>query len=55
VADVFFELSSGGLDQYNIVFTARARGSVPTALWNCSYFFFIGEESGHRSADLPPK
>src|SRR5216684_3381456 len=44
-ADVFFELSSGGLDQYNIVLTARARGSVPTALWNCSYFFFIGDES----------
>jgi uncharacterized protein (DUF58 family) len=55
VADVFFDLSSGGLDQYNIVLTARARGSVPTALWNCSYFFFIGEEGGHRSADLSPQ
>jgi len=54
-ADVFFDLSSGGLDQYNIVLTARARGSVPTALWNCSYFFFIGEEGGHRSADSSPK
>jgi len=40
--DVFSELSSGALDQYNIVLTARLRGSVPTALWNCSYFFFIG-------------
>jgi uncharacterized protein (DUF58 family) len=54
-ADGFSELSSGGLDQYNIVLTARARGSVPTSLWNCSYFFFIGEESGHRGADLPAK
>ncbi len=54
-ADVFFELSSGGLDQYNIVVTARARGSVPTALWSCSYFFFIGEEGGHRSAVSSPK
>jgi uncharacterized protein (DUF58 family) len=54
-ADVLFDLSSGGLDQYNIVLTARARGSVPTALWNCSYFFFIGEEGGHRSADSSPQ
>jgi uncharacterized protein (DUF58 family) len=52
-ADVFFELSSGALDQYNIVLTARVRGSVPTALWNCSYFFFIGEEGG-RPADFSP-
>lgn len=52
-ADVFFELSSGALDQYNIVLTARARGSVPTALWNCSYFFFVGEEGG-RPGDIEP-
>lgn len=30
-------------DQYNIVFTARPRGSLPTALWDCSYFVFMGE------------
>jgi hypothetical protein len=54
-ADVFLELSSGGLDQYNIVLTARARGSVPTGLWNCSYFFFIGEEGGHCGAEWSPK
>ena len=53
MGDVFFELSSGGLDQYNIVLTARARGSVPTALWNCSYFFFIAEQSGQRSGGHP--
>jgi uncharacterized protein (DUF58 family) len=54
-ADVFLELSSGGLDQYNIVLTARVRGSVPTALWNCSYFFFIGEEGQSRGMDFPPR
>jgi uncharacterized protein (DUF58 family) len=26
---------------YNIVITARSRGSIPTALWNRSYFVFI--------------
>jgi hypothetical protein len=25
------------------VLTARPRGSLPTALWNCSYFLFLGE------------
>ncbi len=29
-------------DDYNIVFTARPRGTIPTALWACSYFVFIG-------------
>ena len=36
------ELGNGGLDEYNIVITARARGTVPTALWNSSYFVFVG-------------
>lgn len=31
-------------DEYNIVVTARARGTIPTALWNSSYFVFVGEE-----------
>jgi uncharacterized protein (DUF58 family) len=30
-------------DDYNIVFTARPRGTVPTNLWACSYFLFIGD------------
>jgi uncharacterized protein (DUF58 family) len=30
-------------DDYNIILTTRARGSIPTALWACSYFVFIGE------------
>jgi len=29
-------------DDYNIVFTTRPRGTIPTALWACSYFVFIG-------------
>ena len=28
-------------DDYNIVVTARQRGTIPTALWNCSYFVFL--------------
>ena len=43
--DPLRELRQGGLDEYNIVVTARARGTVPTALWNSSYFVFVGEES----------
>lgn len=28
-------------DDYNVIFTSRARGSIPTPLWNCSYFIFF--------------
>jgi uncharacterized protein (DUF58 family) len=28
-------------DDYNVIVTARPRGSIPTALWACSYFVFI--------------
>jgi uncharacterized protein (DUF58 family) len=31
-------------DDYNIIFTTRPRGSIPTALWACSYFVFMGQE-----------
>ena len=31
-------------DDYNVIFTARPRGSIPTPLWACSYFVFFGEE-----------
>lgn len=30
-------------DQYSIVVTARPRGSLPTSLWNSSYFVFAGQ------------
>jgi uncharacterized protein (DUF58 family) len=29
---------------YNIIFTTRARGSIPTALWSCSYLVFLGQD-----------
>jgi len=28
---------------YNIVLTTRVRGTVPTALWNCSYLIFLAD------------
>jgi hypothetical protein len=31
--------------EYNIVLTARPRGSLPTNLWNSSYFVFLGDEN----------
>ena len=31
-------------EDYNIIFTSRARGTIPTALWTCSYFVFMTSE-----------
>ena len=31
-------------EDYNVIVTARSRGSIPTRLWACSYFVFIGNE-----------
>jgi len=31
-------------DDYNVILTARQRGSIPSQLWQCSYFIFLGEE-----------
>jgi uncharacterized protein (DUF58 family) len=42
--DALREMSAGDTDEYNIVVTARARGTVPTALWNSSYFVFVGQQ-----------
>lgn len=41
-ADVPWRIGLGATDEYNIVLTARPRGTLPTALWNCSYFVFLG-------------
>lgn len=30
-------------DDYNIIFTTRPHGSIPTALWACSYLVFLGQ------------
>ena len=29
---------------YNVILTSRRRGDIPTSLWACSYFVFLGEE-----------
>jgi uncharacterized protein (DUF58 family) len=42
------EMNLGGSDDYNIVITARPRGSLPTALWNSSYFVFAREDASEN-------
>jgi uncharacterized protein (DUF58 family) len=42
-ASVLQEINRGTPDQYNIVLTAQSRGSLPTALWSCSYIVFVGD------------
>jgi uncharacterized protein (DUF58 family) len=42
-ASVLQEINRGMPDQYNIVLTAQSRGSLPTALWSCSYVVFVGD------------
>jgi hypothetical protein len=38
-------MNLGVSDDYHLVITARARGSLPTALWNSSYFVFASESA----------
>jgi uncharacterized protein (DUF58 family) len=47
------EANLGGTGEYNIILTARPRGSLPTALWNCSYFVFLGEDAGSGRVSKP--
>jgi uncharacterized protein (DUF58 family) len=28
-------------EEYNVIVTARPRGTIPTAVWSCSYFLFV--------------
>lgn len=42
--DIVREVNLEGSGEYNIILTARQRGSLPTALWNCSYFLFLGDQ-----------
>jgi uncharacterized protein (DUF58 family) len=42
--DVLRGIDLGSSGEYNIVLTSRHRGSLPTALWNSSYFVFLGSE-----------
>ncbi len=32
-------------DDYNVIITSRPHGTIPTALWACSYFVFVKTES----------
>lgn len=41
--DALREMNLGSAGEYNIVLTSRPRGSLPTALWNCSYFVFLSD------------
>ena len=52
--DALRQMNLTSSDAYNIVITARARGSLPTALWNCSYFIFAGDPNP-KSASTQPK
>jgi len=38
---------------YNIIVTARSRGTLPNALWNSSYCLFVGEPGARFSASRP--
>jgi uncharacterized protein (DUF58 family) len=42
--DPLCEMNLESGDQYNVVVTARRRGTVPTALWNSSYFVFVSDD-----------
>jgi uncharacterized protein (DUF58 family) len=40
-------------EEYNVVVSARPRGTVPTALWNASYFVFVADEASPARASHP--
>lgn len=53
--DILCTLHTGDGGEYNIILTARPRGSVPTELWNCSYIVFLEDEiaaSGAKADDV---
>jgi len=43
--DSLQEMNLGNSNDFNIVITGRSRGSLPTALWNCSYFVFVDNDA----------
>lgn len=47
-SDILRDLSAANRGDYNIVLTARPQGSLPTTLWNCSYFVFLRSEDSSR-------
>jgi uncharacterized protein (DUF58 family) len=40
-ADLLSSKDLRSSDQYNIIVTSRPRGTLPTTLWNSSYFVFV--------------
>lgn len=50
LGDPLCEMNLTDSDEYNIVVTSRQRGTVPTALWNSSYFVFVGASETTRVA-----
>src|ERR1700758_5114877 len=54
--DPWREMNASPTNEYHIAVTARARGTVPTALWDSSYFVFVKDSepaSGNISARRP--
>ena len=47
------EMNSGAPDEYNIMVTARPRGSLPTELWNSSYFVFVEDDAFDKKPSRP--
>ena len=43
--DPWREMNASPTDEYHIAVTARPRGTVPTALWDSSYFVFVKESA----------
>jgi len=48
--DALREMNLGSTDDYNVVITARRRGSLPIELWNSSYFVFASDEPSTPAA-----
>lgn len=48
--DPLAELNLSSVGDYNLVVTARSRGTLPAALWNCSYFVFVGKDTTPKAA-----
>jgi hypothetical protein len=49
--DALREMNLGAAsDEYNIMITARPRGSLPAALWNSSYFVFVDDDRTFKSS-----
>ena len=47
------EMNQGAPDEYNIMITARPRGSLPTELWNSSYFVFVEDDAFDKKTSRP--